>query len=314
MADRWGIPDVHTDYQELCERGDLDGVTICTPNAAHAEQARYAFLMGRHVFCEKPLASTLADAEDMVRAARASGRIHMMAFTFRYGHAVRELRRRVREGEIGTPYYIRMRYDGWTGLQRGFRAAWRDDAREAGGGMLYDMGSHLFDMAIWLLGPIDLVTGFTHHIPRQAPHAETDEPTAVETDDLAAAWFRHSSGVRGEWFLSRITPPHGERAWVEVIGPEGALRASLSRGNIDRLERSHPDDPDWSRLPLHHGAESEETHCLGGMMRGFVDACIRGSIDPEVDATFEDGLAVQRALAAVERASQQPAWLPLETK
>ena len=96
MAERLGVPDVHTDYRELCARDDLDGVTITTPNAVHAEQALAAFARGKHVFCEKPLGATVAEVEEMVRAAEASGKVHQVAFTFRYTYCVQELRRRVR--------------------------------------------------------------------------------------------------------------------------------------------------------------------------------------------------------------------------
>src|ERR1051325_9643169 len=69
MADRLRGPDVHTDYRELCARDDLDGVTITTPNAVHAEQARAAFDNGKHVFCEKPLGMTTEEVVAMLHAA-----------------------------------------------------------------------------------------------------------------------------------------------------------------------------------------------------------------------------------------------------
>src|SRR5437773_10791711 len=74
MADRLGVPDVHTDYRELCARDDLDGVTITTPNAVHAEQAIDAFAHGKPVFCEKPLGMNVGEVREMLRAAEASGK------------------------------------------------------------------------------------------------------------------------------------------------------------------------------------------------------------------------------------------------
>jgi predicted dehydrogenase len=72
----------------------------------------------------------------------------------------------------------------------------------------------------------------------------------IETDDLAAAWFRHENGVRGQWWVSRVSPPGAPRGLLEVIGPQGALRASLSRGVRDVLEQSTPADPDWRPVDL----------------------------------------------------------------
>lgn len=310
MADRLGVPDVHADFRELCAREDLDGVTITTPNAVHAEQARCAFEHGKHVFCEKPLALDVAEARSMLAAAEASGRVHQVSFTFRYLYGLEELRRRTAAGDVGRPYYLRQRFEGWGGLRPEFRAGWREKRVQAGGGMLFDMGSHLFDAARFVLGPIESATGFLHHLPRLAPERLSGALTEVETDDIAAAWFRHESGVRGEWFMSRITPPHTENAYLEVVGPEGALMASLGRGQVDRLRGSRPGAPAWEDLPLPLEAADGQPHALGRMMRAFVDACARGSL-AEGDASFVDGVAAQRGLAAVELSHTPPRWVRL---
>lgn len=308
MADRFGIPDVHTDYRELCAREDLDGVTISTPNAVHAEQAHAAFAHGKHVFCEKPLGMDVPEVEEMVAIAEASGKVHQVAFTFRYTYCLQELRRRVRVGDLGQPYYVRMRFDSWRGLQPDWKAGWREKQELSGGGMLFDMGSHLFDCARFVLGPIETATGFTHNIPRQRPDSRTGELTDVETDDLAAAWFRHENGVRGEWFMSRATPPHTENGYIEVVGTEGALQASLSRGNLERLRVSRPTAPEWADVPLPPEALDGQPHGLGRMMRSFVDACIHGHLDGDVDACFREGLAAQQGLAAVLESQTGPSW------
>jgi predicted dehydrogenase len=303
MAERLAVPDVHTDYRELCARPDLDAVTITTPNAVHAEQAECAFAHGKHVFCEKPLGMDVAEVRRMLAAAEASGRVHQVAFTFRYTYGVQELRRRVRAGDVGEPYYVRLRWDGWGGLRPDWRIGWREQAALAGGGMLFDMGSHLFDLAQFALGPIETATGFLHNIPRLRVDNRTGEPAPVETDDLAAAWFRYAGGARGEWFMSRVTPPHADNGYLEVIGPEGALQAALSRGNVERLRVSRPTAPAWEDLPLPEGAADGTPHALGRMMRSFVDACFRGALDGDVDASFVDGLRVQEGLAAVQAAA-----------
>lgn len=310
-ADRLGIPDVYTDYRELCSREDIDGVTIATPNAFHADQALAAFRHGKHVLCEKPLGMDVAEARRMVRAADASGKIHQAAFTFRYGYAVRELRRRVQSGDIGQPYYLRVQYDGWNGLLPDWKVGWREKRDLAGGGMLYDLGSHLFDVAHFVLGPIEIVTGFVQNLPRARIHNFTGELTRVETDDMAAAWFRHQNGVRGQWFISRVTPPYTENGYLEIIGQEGALKASLSRGKMDVLKISRPAKPEWEEWPLPAEAQDGKPHCLGIMMRSFVDACLRGQLDEDVDASFHSGLATQQAIEAVIEANDHLTWVSL---
>jgi len=311
LADRFKIPDVHTDYHELCARSDLDALTIVTPNSEHAKQAMAAFEFGKHVFCEKPMAMNVTEAHEMVRAAEMSRKIHQMAFTYRYLYGVQELRRRVLRGDIGTPHYLRAQYDCWEGLQPTYRVGFRDKLALAGGGMLYDMGSHFFDIARFICGPIESVTGFSQRIPRQRVNTHTGTAADIETDDFAAAWFVHESSVCGQWFASRATPSFDEKAYLEVIGQEGALRASLSRGSVDVLRVSTPTRPAWEELPLPQEARDKSPHALGIMMRSFVDACLRGNLNGEVDASFSDGLAAQQAVAAVTEGIVQPIWIRL---
>ena len=280
-------------------------MTIVTENVFHAEQAITALNHGKHVLCEKPLAMNTAEAREMTNAADKSGKVHQVAFTFRYGCAIGELRRRLRAGDIGKPFYLRIQYDGWDGLQPDWQTGWREKQSLAGGGMLYDLGAHLFDIARFVLGPISSVSGFTHSIPRCRIDKRTAEPARVETDDLAAVWFTQPHGVRGQWFASRITPPFAQNGYVEVIGPQGALKASLSRGKFDLLKISRPTSPSWEELPLPAAVNNGEPHCLATMMRSFVEACLRGHIDEELDASFEDGLAVQQCIEDVLRFQEQ---------
>ena len=232
-----------------------------------------------------------------------------MAFTFRYLFGVRELKRRILAGDIGAPYLVRVQYDGWWGLSPDWKAGWREQQESAGGGVLHDYGSHLFDIARFLFGPIECVTGFLHWIPRKQPHVAYDLMIDVETDDIAGAWFRHTSGIRGQWFVSRATPHFADNGWLEVIGPEGALRASLSRGSIDCLQTSGPKQSSWESLPLPAAASDGKPHALTAMMCSFVDSCITGQSNPEVDATFIDGMAAQQGLDAVMLANDRLVWV-----
>ena len=309
LADRFKIPDVHTDYHELCARPDLDAVTIVTPNIEHAKQAMAAFDSGKHVFCEKPMAMTIDEAREMVRAAEMSRKIHQVAFTYRYLYSVLELRRRLLQGDVGTPYYLRIQYDSWEGMQPNYQIGNRGKFNLAGGGVLYDVGVHLFDLARFIFGPIEMVAGISQLIPRQRIGSGTGTPANVDTEDIAAAWFVYEGGIRGQLFASRATPTVGDKSYLEVIGSEGALKASLSRGSVDVLKFSSPTRPAWEELSLPQEARDKQPHCLGMMMRSFVDACLRGKLDGNVDASFYDGFAAQQALAAVTEATTQFSWV-----
>ena len=311
LAERMNVPAVYIDYEELCARADIDAVTIATPNVVHARIAQAALRAGKHVFCEKPMGMNVREVLDMLRAAEDSGQIHQVAFTYRYLHGVRELKRRVMCGDIGAPHFLRMQYDTWQGLHPNSKMRWGYKIALAGGGILYDVGPHLFDLAAFILGPIDEVTGFTKLVPRMRTDRLAEQREAVETDDIAASWFICKNGVQGQWFASRVSPPSHEKAYVEVIGQDGALKASLSRGGVDTLEISRPTQQAWENVPLPEEATDGRPHCLNTMMRSFVDACLRGKLDETIDASFYDGLATQQALAAASEASRHRRWVRL---
>ena len=312
LADRFQVPDVHTDYRELCRRSDIDAVTIVTPDKFHRDQAVCSFTYGKHVLCEKPLAMNVTEARQMVEAAEKSGLVHQVGFIFRYNDGVAELRRRIAAGDIGEPFYLRIQYDSWDGLRPDWQVTWRDRYELAAGGVICHVGVHLFDIARYLLGKIESATGFCFNLPRQRPYKRTGEMTIVETDDFANCWLQFASGVRGQWCVSRVTPPFAEYGYVEVIGTEGALKASLSRGRIDVLKASRPAEPAWHEMVLPRDGSSNTQHALNRLMCGFVDACLRGHINPDIDASFHDGLAAQQGLAALLAANENPGWMMLD--
>ena len=308
LAAKFGIPYATDDLEALCADPNIDAVTIASANSAHANQAIIALSHGKHVFCEKPLAMNDSEADAMLKAAILSGKIHQVAFTFRYNFGIRELKRRIAAGDIGTPFHTRIQYDRWDGLAFTSRASWRDRREVAGAGLLFDLGSHLFDIHRHVLGPLDSVIGYTHTVPRMLPHKDSGELMEIETDDIVNAWIQHQNGLRGQFFISRVTPPFAELGYLEVIGSEGALKAALSRGGVDFLKASKPDSPEWINLPLPPEASDGKTHALDMMMRGFVDSCLAGKINLEVDATFEDGCAAQFAMSALMKSQTSMRW------
>lgn len=312
LADKFGIRHATDDFHALCADPDIDAVTIASANVVHAAQAIEALKHGKHVFCEKPIAMNAEEARAMAEAARTSGKVHQVAFTFRYNYGLRELRRRIAAGDIGKPFFARIQYDRWEGLAAGWKSSWREKKETAGAGMLFDLGSHLFDITHHVLGPIKSVIGYTHVVPREAPDKVTGEMAAIETDDMVNAWIRHTNGLRGQFFLSRVTPPFAPLGYLEIVGEKGALKAALSRGGVDFLKSSTPDDPEWMDLPLPAEASDNQPHALGLMMRSFVDACLRGKIDADLDATFEDGLAAQLAMSALLESEQSERWTHLD--
>lgn len=309
LAAKFNIPSVYTHHLALCARPDIDAITIVSPNSEHAAQATAAFAAGKHVFCEKPMSTDVLQAQEMVDAAVQSGKIHQMAFTYRYLYGLQELRRRVHRGDIGVPYHVRAHHNSWDGLQPTSALGFRGNQGVAGGGVLYDMGPHLFDLMRFLFGPIQSAMGFCQSVPR--PMNGHDGSMISATDDLATAWFTHENGIQGQWFASRVMPWFGEKAHIEVVGDGGTLRASLSRGSVDVLRVADPSKPGWQELSLPEEARNGDASCLTLMMHSFVEACLREKLNPDIDASFHDGLAAQLAITSVQRANGNLPWTDL---
>jgi predicted dehydrogenase len=309
MAARLGVPEAITDYREVVARPDIDAVTITTPNVAHHPIALAAFAAGKHVFCEKPLAMNRDEALAMRRAAEASGRIHQVAFTFRHTHCLQRLREELAKGTIGRPFYVRVHGEGFGDLRPEGQGGWRHVQALSGGGMLADMGSHYFDLVSWIVGPVAEVCGLIENVPRR--RVVGGETVTVDSDDLAAIWFRTANDIPGHFFSSRVTPSHSGGGFFEVIGENGALFAHTTRGSGDALLLLRPGEPERD-LPLPDESYSKQDYALGRMMRAFVDAILTGHSSPEIDATFVDGWRVQCAQDAAYASARERRWVAVE--
>ncbi len=306
MTERTGVPDCHTDYRELLARDDIDAIALVTPNVSHHPIAMAALEAGKHVFCEKPLAMNAPEAREMEAAAEQARRVGQVAFTFRFLHGMAELRRRVAQGDIGKPYFARVRFEGGD-LRPDSTLAWRHYVEESGGGVLQDMGSHALDMIQFALEPVAELSSLVFRVPRVRNDRRTGEPREATNDDFAAAYWRTDDGLPGEFAVSRITNLRGGNNEIEVFGETGSLRAEVSRGHNDRLLLERPGQGAES-LPLPEESSAGTDYALGRMMRSFVDA-ILGREALGVEASFTDGRRVQEAIDAVERSEAERRWM-----
>lgn len=154
---QFGVPTTYTNYRDMLEKEQLDAVSICTPNAFHAEAAIEAATRKIHIFCEKPIAATIQQAHAMKNAVEKSGVIFMVNFTHRYFEGNIAAKAAVDRNEIGAITMFRIRfshggpYPGWA------KGDWFYDPNLAGGGALLDMGIHAIDLARHMVGPITSV-------------------------------------------------------------------------------------------------------------------------------------------------------------
>ncbi|WP_075016367.1 Gfo/Idh/MocA family protein [Actinacidiphila rubida] len=323
-AGRLGWESWETDWRRLVARDDIDVVDICTPGDSHAEIAVAALAAGKHVICEKPLANSVAEAEEMAAAAdraRAHGVRAMVAFTYRRVPALALARRLVEEGRLGRIHQVRAQYlQDWL-VDPEFPLAWRLDKERAGSGALGDLGAHSVDAAQYLTGQRITSVGAllqTFVTERPVPTSVSGlSATAgtgrgpVTVDDAALFTARFDGGAIGVFEATRFATGHKNAMRIEISGSDGSLAFDAESMNelafFDRSEGSatagfrrilvtEPDHPyagAW--WPPGHLLGYE--HAFSHQVRDFVEAVAEGT-DPR--PSFADGLSVQRVLAAAE--------------
>lgn len=214
-----GAAGIHSDYRELLSRGDIDAVIVATPNHLHHEVVMAAIAAGKHVLCEKPLAMNAVQAAAMLDAASRAGRVHMTAFTYQFAPAIRYARHLVESGEIGEIRTVRAAYQM---ALSSHLLGWRSTRKQAGSGVLGDIGSHLIHLVQWLAGDIAAVA---------ARSRKFREDPASDVEDWVAFLAEFESGACGTFEVSRVCPGRGadigENMFIEIYGSHGSLIFSL---------------------------------------------------------------------------------------
>jgi predicted dehydrogenase len=315
-AEKYGWAETATDWRSVLERDDIHIVDICAPGWMHAEIAVAALEAGKHVLVEKPLANTLAEAEamaDAARSARERGVQSMIGFNYRRVPALALAKELIAEGRLGTVRHVRAAYlQDWL-VDPDSPMTWRLNKETAGSGALGDIASHAIDQVMFLLGgTVTEVSGRLHTFVNSRPGA--DGPEEVTVDDAAWATLTLDSGTIASVEVSRMATGQKNSLKLEIYGDKGSLLFDLETinelGFLDATlpvreqgfrrilvnEPEHPYMAAW--WPQGHviGWEHTFTHEI----RDFL-AAIDGGTPPS--PSFDEGLAVQRVLAAIEESA-----------
>jgi predicted dehydrogenase len=231
FADQFGFARATADWQALIADPKVDVVSITTPNHLHHEIAVAALQAGKHVWCEKPMALTLADAEAMAEAAARSGKRTIVGYNYIRNPAFTHAQRLIAEGRIGRVVHFR----GW--VDEDYQAdpdlawTWRAKLAEAGLGALGDLGCHLVSMAVGLCGPVDSLIADMQIIHQTRPLADGTGRAVVENEDTASALVRFAGGAQGSLSTSRSAWGRKNKLDWEVHGTRGMITFAQERMN-----------------------------------------------------------------------------------
>jgi len=311
-AGQYGWAESATDWRAVLDRDDIDVVDVCVPGHLHAEVAIATLEAGKHVIAEKPLANTMAEAEKMVataQAARERGVHSMVGFNYRRVPALALARRHIADGRLGQVRQVRVSYlQDWL-VDDAAPMTWRLRRELAGSGALGDLASHAVDQVRFLLGQeVTAVNAVTHTFVPQRTGA--DGPEEVTVDDAAWSTLRTDGGAVVSLEVTRMATARKNALGIEVYGSDGALRFDLE--SLNHLDVCLDGADSFSR---HLVTEQDDPYIDGWWPPGHVlgwDATFTNqaadflaalAAGREPTPSFEDGLAVQRVLAAIETSS-----------
>ncbi len=276
-AKEWNIPHVFTDHRDLLALDEIDAVSICTFNKAHCQPTVDALRAGKHVLVEKPLAATLDDAVEMIRAARQTGKILHTGFWQRWQPEIQAARRIVQSGALGDVYYAQMvgggrrRIPGGSFMRR----------ETAGAGPIVDIGCYNLDTFMFLCGdprPVSVTSMISYHLGKSLPNVPGDwgyNPTDMEVEDMGTAFVRFENGLVLH-FMTYWAAHADDLGPSILLGTRGGLELSpkltLFRDEFGVLTNVTPQLPDHTEpMRMHHFAPQAKI---------FVDAVRAGGPTP----------------------------------
>jgi predicted dehydrogenase len=244
LAAQYGIPKVYANWREMIDEEKPDAVSVCLPNSMHKEPVLYAFEHGAHVLCEKPLAINVTEANEMFDAARNAGKVLMAAQMWRFDARSRAVKRCIDAGDLGDVYYGEA-----TALRRMGIPTWGvfHQSQFSHGGALLDVGVHMLDLALWLMGnprPVRVSAKTAAKFGQRPEIAKmlrsAWDPEKFDVEDFAIALVHMDNGATLLLRTSWATHIDAETFSVRLAGPEAG--ATTRPPMIYRNEQGAPVD------------------------------------------------------------------------
>ncbi len=333
FTENWGWEKYVTDYKKMIQSGEIDLLDISTPNISHKEIALMAAEKGIHIACEKPLAMNPDEAREMVTAVKEANIVNMVCFNYRRVPAIALAKQIIGEGRIGDIFHIRAVYlQDWI-IDPEFPLVWRLKKEIAGSGPHGDLNAHIIDLARYLVGDFDEVTGMEKTFIKNRPLPTEEGSLAasggsekmgeVTVDDAVLFLAKFKNGTIGSFEATRFANGRRNGNRIEINGSKGSIVFNLERMN--ELEFFSSEDPKHMQgfrtilatEPEHPymNAYWPAGHIIGWehtFMNEFYDLFEGISNNKPVTPDFEDGLKCQQVLEAVLKSAEERCWIKVD--
>ena len=325
MKENNGFELATSSLDELLSRKDIDIVTISTPNIFHKDNILAALAAGKHVYVDKPLAASYTEAIEVTTAWKKSGAIAQVAHQFRFYPAVIRAKQLINEGRIGNIMSFHGAYLHSGSIAKDKPIGWKQDKAMGGGGVLFDLGSHILDLLRSLLGDFSEIFASTRILYSERPNAK-GEMVKISADDSAWILCKLPGGAQGMVEASKIYTGTNDDFRFEIYGDKGAMRFDSNFPNwLDFFDNEKPEKPMGgergytkietmasfekpggafppSKFPL--GWLRSHVHCF----YSFLNCVYSGS---PASPTFEDGSYILKILEASYESAEKRTWVSL---
>ena len=314
-----------TDPREVIEADDVDLVHVCTPNQAHFPALVAAIKAGKHVYVDKPVTASLAEAEELAGLLAGYRVKAQVALQFRFYPATLKARQLVDEGFLGKVTHFRAAYLHSGSADPNKAVNWKSTAA-AGGGVIRDLGSHVIDLLWWLIGPFQRA----HCVSRiwAAERPSLDKPGTmmkIDVEDAALVLLQSADGAFGSVDVSKIATGTEDELRFEIHGRHGAIRFNSMQPNYLEIYDGRPPDGDlggrgWQQIACVHrypapGGKFPGPKFPVGWVRGhvhslysFLRAVAEGA---EPSPSLQEGIHLQRVLEAIRESAERQAAVDL---
>jgi predicted dehydrogenase len=316
LAARFEIPLWTRDWQSLVDDPRIEVVTIATPNNVHADMAVAAARGGKHVYCEKPLATDLSEARRALDAVTEAGVTTLVGFSYLFNPVQAHVRSLVENGDLGQVISFRGTFDQDLLVDPSEPFNWRMDRAVAGAGAIADLGAHVIALALRLVGPLTVVSSMMRTLV-QSRHASPGDPVLrdVENDDEAYLLGRFAGGATGVIGASRVATGRKLGLRYEIQGTRGSVSFTHERMNEFGLYRhGEPSGRGYTQIlagPSH--GQYGRLYPIPGLGLGFGDQkilevaalfdALSGGERPFSDFGFATDVAA--VVEAAERSAEQ---------
>jgi predicted dehydrogenase len=255
FAEKHNIPEVYDNIDELLAHSDVDAVTVVSTDVTHCELAMKSIAKGKHVLCEKPLATNYADARRMASAAKKKGIINMVQFSYRNSSAIHKAAELIRKGTIGRIVHFQASYlqcwlssKGWGDWKTSPQWLWRLSKKHGSKGVLGDIGVHIIDFATYPIGSIKKLNCKLKTFTEIKGKKRGEYP--LDANDSAVMHVETEDGALGVIHTTRWATGYANALDLQVFGEKGAIRLNLDRSytELDICSGKNVDTAQWKTI------------------------------------------------------------------